>query len=48
MGWVNCKNGGAAWTNIWHLSPKNKDVPRNPALFLNMNNRFLYPCFTNK
>jgi len=48
MGWVNCANEGASWANIWHLSPKNTNVPRNPSLWMNMGGRYLHSCYTNK
>jgi len=47
-GWVMCINGGRSWANIWHLSPTNKNTPRNPSLYLNMGGRYLHSCMTNK
>jgi len=44
MGWINCVAGGASWANIWHLSPTNKNTPRNPSLYLNMGSRYLHSC----
>lgn len=46
MGWVNCFNGGGGWANIWHLSPTNSNVPRNPSLFMNMGGRYFHSCYT--
>jgi len=48
MAWINCINAGGGWANIWHLSPQNKNVPRNPSLYLNMGGRYLHFCTTNK
>jgi len=48
MAWVKCFNSGGSWASIWHLSSKNANTPRNPALFLNMGGRYIHACFTNK
>jgi len=48
MGWVKFVAGGGSWANVWHLSPKDRDQPRNPALFLNMSGRYLHSCFTDE
>jgi len=47
MGWVNCFNAGASWANIWHLSPNNRNTPRNPSLYFHMSGRYLHTCMTN-
>jgi len=47
MGWVNCINAGGSWSNIWHLSPTNKNTPRNPSLYLHVGGRYLHACMTN-
>jgi len=44
MGWVNCMYIGGYWNNIWHLSPKNANVPRNPSLYFHGSNRYLLSC----
>jgi len=48
MGWVNCYNAGGSWANIWHLSPKNTNVPRNPSLYLHLGGKYLHACMTNR
>jgi len=44
MGWINCVNSGGSWANVWHLSQKNANTPRNPSLYLNMGGRYLHTC----
>jgi len=41
MAWFKCVNAGGYWANIWHLSPKNTNVPRNPALWVYLPGRYL-------
>jgi len=48
MGWINCSNEGGSWANIWHLSPTNKNVPRNPSLYIHVGGRYLHSCYTNR
>jgi len=48
MAWVKCANEGGSWANLWHLSPLDKNTPRNPALFWHMGSRYLHSCGTNR
>jgi len=47
MGWVKCTNKTGAWANIWHLSPTNKNTPRNPSLYIHRGGKYLHSCYTN-
>jgi hypothetical protein len=46
MAWVKCSSG-SGWANIWHLSESNANYPRNPAIWLNNDGRYIHACFTN-
>merc|ERR1712072_670232 len=45
MAWINCINDGTEWAAIWHLSPTNENVPRNPSMWWR-NDGTLWPCHT--
>jgi len=36
MAWINCANDGGSWSNVWHLSPTDKNTPRNPSLYFHV------------